>query len=137
MGIPLLGGRFFTQADTANTQLVAIVNHKLAEHCWPGSDPIGKRLRFPDSPISRSSASQNLLPLPGPPNAANFSRHARARKSGTEVSLQDRWQHRARGGSGTSKTPVCRVGRSDRWGSLHPDLLVGSVRPSNSERRAR
>jgi putative ABC transport system permease protein len=46
MGIPLLGGRFFTQADTANTQLVAIVNHKLAEHCWPGSDPIGKRLRL-------------------------------------------------------------------------------------------
>ncbi len=46
MGIPLLGGRFFTHADTANTQLVAIVNHKLAEHYWPGSDPIGKRLRI-------------------------------------------------------------------------------------------
>jgi putative ABC transport system permease protein len=46
MGIPLLGGRFFTDADTANTQLVAIVNHKLAQHCWPGSSPIGKRLRL-------------------------------------------------------------------------------------------
>jgi putative ABC transport system permease protein len=46
MRIPLLAGRFFTQADTANTQLVAIVNHKLAEHYWPGSDPIGKRLRI-------------------------------------------------------------------------------------------
>jgi predicted permease len=46
MGIRLLGGRFFTDADTANTQLVAIVNHKLAERCWPGSDPIGKRLRL-------------------------------------------------------------------------------------------
>ena len=46
MGIPLLSGRFFTPADTADTQLVAIVNHKLAEHCWPGSDPIGKRLRL-------------------------------------------------------------------------------------------
>lgn len=46
MGIPLLEGRFFTQADTANTQLVAIVNHKLAEHYWPGSNPIGKRLRL-------------------------------------------------------------------------------------------
>jgi putative ABC transport system permease protein len=52
MGIPLLAGRFFTQADTANTQLVAIVNHKLAEHYWPGTDPIGKRLRLgtPDTP---------------------------------------------------------------------------------------
>jgi predicted permease len=46
MGIPLLSGRFFTPADTENAQLVTIVNHKLAEHYWPGSDPIGKRLRL-------------------------------------------------------------------------------------------
>jgi predicted permease len=46
MGIPLLSGRLFTEADTENTQLVAIVNHKLAQHYWPGSDPIGKRLRL-------------------------------------------------------------------------------------------
>jgi len=46
MDIPLLSGRFFTRADTENTQLVGIVNHKLAEHYWPGSDPIGKRLRI-------------------------------------------------------------------------------------------
>ena len=45
IGVPLLSGRYFTPADTADTQLVAIVNHKLAEHCWPGSDPVGKRLR--------------------------------------------------------------------------------------------
>jgi predicted permease len=46
LGIPLLGGRFFTQADAPNKQLVAIVNRKFAEHYWPGSDPIGKRLRI-------------------------------------------------------------------------------------------
>ena len=46
MGIPLLSGRFFTPSDTASNQLVAIVNHKLAEHYWPGGDPIGKRLRI-------------------------------------------------------------------------------------------
>jgi len=46
MGVPLLAGRFFTPADTAETQLVAIVNHKLAEHYWPGVNPIGKRLRL-------------------------------------------------------------------------------------------
>src|SRR5579862_5256379 len=45
MGIPLLAGRFFTPGDKPDTQLVAIVNHKLAEHYWPGADPIGKRLR--------------------------------------------------------------------------------------------
>jgi putative ABC transport system permease protein len=46
IGVPLLSGRYFTPADTADTQLVAIVNHKLAEHCWPGADPVGKRLRL-------------------------------------------------------------------------------------------
>jgi hypothetical protein len=46
MGIPLLAGRMLTPADTADTQLVAIINHKLAEHYWPGTDPIGKRMRI-------------------------------------------------------------------------------------------
>src|SRR5215467_6950970 len=46
MSVPLLSGRFFTPWDTADTQLVAIVNHKLAEHYWPGLDPVGKRLRL-------------------------------------------------------------------------------------------
>jgi putative ABC transport system permease protein len=46
LGIPLLGGRFFTPADQADSQLVVIVNDKLAQHYWPGQDPLGKRLRF-------------------------------------------------------------------------------------------
>jgi putative ABC transport system permease protein len=45
MGIPLLRGRLFTEADNEKSQLVAIVNHKLAQDSWPGQDPIGKRLR--------------------------------------------------------------------------------------------
>ena len=45
MGIPLLHGRFFTADDKAGSQLVVIVNQKLAEQSWPGQDPIGKRLR--------------------------------------------------------------------------------------------
>jgi len=46
MGIRLMRGRFFTAADHAGTQLVAIVNHKFAQHYWPGADPIGKRIRI-------------------------------------------------------------------------------------------
>jgi predicted permease len=46
MGIPLLSGRFFNPSDTSETQLVAIVNIKLAQHYWPGSDAIGKRIRL-------------------------------------------------------------------------------------------
>jgi putative ABC transport system permease protein len=52
MEVPLLAGRFFTPADNADSQLVAIVNHKLAGRYWPGQDPIGKRMRIgtPESP---------------------------------------------------------------------------------------
>jgi putative ABC transport system permease protein len=46
MGIPLLRGRYFTDADKAGAQLVMIVNQKLAQHYWPNQDPIGKRLRI-------------------------------------------------------------------------------------------
>ena len=46
MGVPLLAGRLFTQADTADAQLVAIVNHKFAQHYWRGASPLGKRFRI-------------------------------------------------------------------------------------------
>jgi predicted permease len=46
MGIPLLRGRYFTEADDANAQLAVIVNKELAEHYWPHQDPIGKRMRI-------------------------------------------------------------------------------------------
>jgi putative ABC transport system permease protein len=45
MGIRLLRGRFFTPQDAENSRLVVIVNKKLAEHYWPGSNPLEKRLR--------------------------------------------------------------------------------------------
>src|SRR5262249_15237785 len=46
MGTPLLEGRFFTPSDTADTLLVAIVNHKFAQHFWPNASPLGKRFRL-------------------------------------------------------------------------------------------
>jgi putative ABC transport system permease protein len=46
MGIPLLRGRFFTDADKAGAQPVVMVNRKLAQHFWPNQNPIGKRLRI-------------------------------------------------------------------------------------------
>jgi putative ABC transport system permease protein len=45
-GIPLIRGRGFNEADRADSPMVAIVNRRLAEHYWPGQDPIGKRLHF-------------------------------------------------------------------------------------------
>jgi putative ABC transport system permease protein len=51
-GFPLIQGREFTPADDAKALLVAIVNERLAQHFWPGQDPIGKRLRWgmPETP---------------------------------------------------------------------------------------
>jgi len=46
MGIPLLRGRTFSPSDKEGSQLVVIVNHKLAQQSWPGQDPVGKRLRI-------------------------------------------------------------------------------------------
>jgi predicted permease len=45
LGIRLLRGRTFTEADNAGSQLVALVNSRLAQRYWPGQDPIGKRFR--------------------------------------------------------------------------------------------
>ncbi|HEV2447493.1 MAG TPA: ABC transporter permease [Candidatus Sulfopaludibacter sp.] len=45
-GIPLIRGRAFTEADRADSPVVVIVNHALAEHFWPGQDPIGKRIHI-------------------------------------------------------------------------------------------
>ncbi|HEX7049878.1 MAG TPA: ABC transporter permease [Longimicrobiales bacterium] len=43
MGIPVLRGRTFATADREDAPHAAIVNQTMAEHFWPGQDPIGKR----------------------------------------------------------------------------------------------
>jgi putative ABC transport system permease protein len=45
MGIPLLSGRLFTEADTDKSAQVVIISGNMAERFWPGADPIGKRLQ--------------------------------------------------------------------------------------------
>jgi putative ABC transport system permease protein len=42
MGIPLLNGRTFETADTAQSPSVAIINRTLAEKYWPNENPLGK-----------------------------------------------------------------------------------------------
>src|SRR5207247_935197 len=52
LGERLLRGRSFTAADTADSEQVALVNETMAATYWPGSDPLGRRLRMggPDRP---------------------------------------------------------------------------------------
>jgi putative ABC transport system permease protein len=44
-GTPVIQGREFTDADTATSPKVAIINDTFAKKVWPGEDPIGKTFR--------------------------------------------------------------------------------------------
>ncbi|HSB11414.1 MAG TPA: ABC transporter permease [Blastocatellia bacterium] len=46
MGIALLRGRYFTEADSKDSLQVAIIDETLADQYWPDQDPIGKRIGF-------------------------------------------------------------------------------------------
>jgi putative ABC transport system permease protein len=46
MGIPLLAGRDFNAADVKGAPEVVIINHALAELCWPGQDAVGRHIRL-------------------------------------------------------------------------------------------
>jgi putative ABC transport system permease protein len=46
MGTPLAEGRFFTPLDNDQAQAVAIVDRGVAKRFWPGTSPIGKRLKM-------------------------------------------------------------------------------------------
>jgi len=46
MGIPLLSGRTFTEADNENAQKVGIINARLAKEFFPNGDAVGKRFTF-------------------------------------------------------------------------------------------
>ncbi|MFZ0463473.1 MAG: ABC transporter permease [Candidatus Acidiferrales bacterium] len=49
MGIPLLRGREFTDADTPrNAPPVIIINETTARRYWPDEDPVGKQFKFND-----------------------------------------------------------------------------------------
>jgi putative ABC transport system permease protein len=46
MGITLLAGRDFNDADTKDSQNITIIDERLARQYWPNESPLGKRIRF-------------------------------------------------------------------------------------------
>jgi predicted permease len=49
LGIPLVGGREFSDDDRRDARPVVIVNERLARMFWPQQDPIGKGIRLAES----------------------------------------------------------------------------------------
>jgi putative ABC transport system permease protein len=71
--VPLLAGRFFTDADNAQAPKVLIVNQSFARRYWPGENPIGKTIlvgRGPDASqvvgVSRDIHNRGLAQDPQP-----------------------------------------------------------------------
>jgi predicted permease len=57
MRIPLLRGRFFTDADNEHVQRVVLIDSGFANKYFPGQDPIGKHvkiLEFDSDPVQRT-----------------------------------------------------------------------------------
>jgi predicted permease len=52
VGLPMLGGRDFSDAELApgSAERVAIIDDALAQHLWPGEDALGRLIQFFDGP---------------------------------------------------------------------------------------
>ncbi len=46
LGVPLLGGRYFTEHDDQSAPRAAIINQAMAQRLWPGEVALGKRVRI-------------------------------------------------------------------------------------------
>jgi putative ABC transport system permease protein len=46
LGLRVVRGRALAETDTASAPRVVVINQALAALCWPGENPIGKRLRW-------------------------------------------------------------------------------------------
>jgi predicted permease len=53
MGIPLVKGRFFAEADNSGARSAVVINETLADRFFSGQDPVGKRVTFGFDPERR------------------------------------------------------------------------------------
>ena len=61
MGIPIVKGRSFEDRDNESSLQVAIVDERLAQHFWPNSDPIGRRLYRPSDAKNLQKTDEHTI----------------------------------------------------------------------------
>jgi predicted permease len=71
VGIPLIGGRDFSDRDTANSPRVAVINESAARRYFPGQNPVGRRIGVSQLDteivgIVHDARTQSLHELPVP-----------------------------------------------------------------------
>jgi predicted permease len=71
MGISVVEGRAFTDADNEQAPRVIIVDQTAAAHLWPGKDPLGRRVRMWETlytvvGVAKNSAHLHLGETPEP-----------------------------------------------------------------------
>jgi putative ABC transport system permease protein len=103
-GLAIVRGRVFNEQDGNRGAETLIVDERFAATIFPGEDPIGRRVRFPNSPTSTGqpepvwrtivgvSRSVNDLPEPGSsrPTGALYIPHRQSVPSGTTVLIRSR-----------------------------------------------
>ena len=128
MGIPLLRGRVFSDADRPHAQPVAILNQAFAERLFGKQDPIGQFIGYQAAPGDHAfqvigvvgDAHVDGLRLPAPP-VAYFSLEQGASPAGTiEVSA-----------TGSPANIAADIRRSLK--SVAPDLPISEIVPLNTE----
>jgi predicted permease len=65
LGIPLVAGRFFSEADNADAPPVIVINKSMADRYWPEDDAVGKRVRMWGKTRSIAGIVGDLKDSPG------------------------------------------------------------------------
>jgi predicted permease len=61
MGISIVRGRSFEERDNETAPRVIIVDERLAQHFWPNSDPLGRRMYQPSDPKNLLKTDQHTV----------------------------------------------------------------------------
>ena len=61
LGVPVLRGRAFTEADRNDAAPVAIIDETMAERFWPGQDPLGQRVTLGEQGVDSALVYRTVV----------------------------------------------------------------------------